>query len=74
MSTVPQEVRESERQLESLLQSRLGSRVRQVRVVNKDHGVILQGSVSSYHAKQIAQHLIMQLTEKPLLANEIEVC
>ena len=65
---------ESERQLEAHLQSHLGSRIRHLRVVHQDEGVILQGSVSSYHAKQIAQHLIMKLTNRPLLANEIEVC
>jgi hypothetical protein len=65
---------ESETHLETHLQVRLGSRVRQLRVVSQNDGVILQGIASTYYAKQLAQHLIMQITNLPLLANEIEVC
>ena len=73
MNSIAEGAGESERQLEAHLQSRLGSRVRHVRVVHQHEGVILRGSVSRYHAKQLAQHLIMQITKLPLLANEIEV-
>ena len=65
---------ESEAHLETHLQSRLGSRVRDLRVVSQNDGVILQGSTSTYYVKQLAQHLIMQITNLPILANEIEVC
>ena len=64
---------ENETRLESLLQARLGSRVRQLRVVYRNDGVILQGSARTYYAKQLAQHLVMEITKLLILANEIEV-
>jgi CheY-like chemotaxis protein len=36
-------------------------------------GLILRGRANSYHAKQLAQHALMSVTELPLIANEIEV-
>ena len=63
-----------EERLESLLQTRLGSRIRELRVQLLDKGLILQGRAFTYHAKQLAQHAAMELSEYPILANEIEVC
>jgi hypothetical protein len=60
--------------LESLVQRRLGSRVRDLRVVLRHDGVILQGRAATYHAKQLAQHAAMELASMPILANDIEVC
>jgi hypothetical protein len=60
--------------LESLVQRRLGSRVRDLRVVVRRDGVILQGRATTYHAKQLAQHAAMELASMPILANDIEVC
>ena len=60
--------------LESLVQRRLGSRVRDLRVVVRRDGVILQGRAATYHAKQLAQHAAMELASMPILANDIEVC
>jgi hypothetical protein len=59
--------------LELLVQRRLGSRVRDLRVVVRQDGVILQGRAGTYHAKQLAQHATMELTDLPILANDIEV-
>ena len=59
--------------LELLVQRRLGSRVRDLRVVVRHDGVILQGRAGTYHAKQLAQHATMELTTLPILANDIEV-
>jgi hypothetical protein len=74
----PQAVVESlpaaEECLESLVQRRLGSRVRDLRVVVRHDGVILQGRAATYHAKQLAQHAAMELASMPILANDIEVC
>jgi DNA-binding response OmpR family regulator len=64
---------EKENRLETHLQTRLGSRVRHLRVICRDAGVTLSGSTRTYHAKQLAQHLIMEITDLPILANEIEV-
>jgi hypothetical protein len=60
-------------QLESLMQRRLGNRVRDLRIAVQADGVVLQGRTSTYHAKQLAQHAAMELTNLPILANEIEV-
>ncbi len=73
MANVDHGPSEKETQLETLLQARLGSRVRHVRVVCRNNGVILQGSAHTYYAKQLAQHLVMEITDLPILANEIKV-
>lgn len=62
-----------EERLESLLVRRLGSRVRNLRVVVLPTGLILQGRTATYHAKQIAQHTAMEIANLPILANDIEV-
>jgi hypothetical protein len=63
----------AEEHLESLLQRRLGNRVRDLCVSVRPEGVILRGRAATYHAKQLAQHAAMELTELPILANDIEV-
>jgi hypothetical protein len=73
MAHVDDKTSEKETQLESQIQARLGSRVRRLRVVCLNHGVILQGSARTYYGKQLAQHLVMEITSLPILANEIEV-
>jgi hypothetical protein len=59
--------------LEGVVQRRLGNRVRELRLVVRDNGVILQGRASTYHAKQLAQHAAMELVPLPILANDIDV-
>ena len=63
-----------EERLENLLQTRLGSRIRDLRIQLLPNGLILQGRATTYHAKQLAQHAAMELSESPILANDIEVC
>jgi hypothetical protein len=63
-----------EERLEMLLQRRLGNRIRDLRVVVRPAGIILQGRAPTYHAKQLAQHAAMELGTVPILANDIEVC
>jgi hypothetical protein len=60
-------------QLETHLQTRLAGRVRELRVLAWDHGLVLRGWSRSYYAKQLAQHALMTATPFPLVANEIEV-
>jgi osmotically-inducible protein OsmY len=60
--------------LESQIQRRLGGRVRDLRVLLREDGVILQGRSATYHAKQLAQHAAMELAGVRVLANDIEVC
>jgi hypothetical protein len=60
--------------LEALLLNRLGGRVRDVHVLVRHNGLILQGRAPTYHAKQLAQHAAMEVGGLPILANDIEVC
>lgn len=62
-----------EEHLESLLQRRLGNRIRDLRIQVRPAGVVLQGRAKTYHAKQLAQHAAMELARLPILANDIEV-
>jgi hypothetical protein len=59
--------------LEALVQRRVGSRVRDLRIVMRPNGLILQGRTATYHAKQLAQQVAMELAPLPILANDIEV-
>ncbi len=62
-----------EERLENILLRRLGNRIRELRVVVAADGLILQGRTATYHAKQVAQHVAMEVAELPIVANEIEV-
>lgn len=60
-------------ELELHVQARLSGRVRHLQLVVVGAGLVLRGSARTYHAKQVAQHTVMQLTQLPIVANEIEV-
>jgi hypothetical protein len=62
-----------EEYLEGVVQRRLGTRVRNLRIVIRGEGIILQGRAATYHAKQLAQHAVMEVSAGPILANDIEV-
>ena len=62
-----------EERLESLIERRLGNQIRDLRVMVRQTGLILQGRAATYHAKQLAQHAAMDLATVPILSNEIEV-
>jgi len=62
-----------EENLESLIERRLGNRIRDVRVMVRPTGLILRGRAATYHAKQLAQHAAMEKATMPILSNEIEV-
>lgn len=59
--------------LELLVQRRLGNQVRDLRLVVRQDGLILRGRSATYHAKQLAQHAAMELSDLPVIANDIEV-
>jgi hypothetical protein len=73
IKTAPTTVSNDEAYLEVQMQSRLGHRIRDLRVLVLPDGVILQGRATTYHAKQLAQHAVMELSTLPILANDIEV-
>lgn len=60
-------------QVEAHILSRLGSRVRYLRVLLRDNGLVLRGYTQTYYAKQLAQHAAAEITGLPIHANEIEV-
>jgi hypothetical protein len=56
------------------VECRLGGQVGDFGLVVAAKGLILRGRADTYHAKQLAQQLVMEETRLPILANEIEVC
>jgi hypothetical protein len=65
---------ESERErLEGLLTRRLANRIHDLRLEFQQTGLVLRGWSETYHAKQIAQHAVMEFSRLPISANEIEV-
>jgi hypothetical protein len=60
--------------LEAHMQSRLIGRVRDLRLLVRGQGLVLQGHAHTYYAKQLAQQVVLEATALPILANEIQVC
>lgn len=60
-------------QLEMRIRVRLGAQIRDFRVVCRAGGLVLQGQSRTYYAKQLAQHVVMEVTSIPIIANEIGV-
>jgi hypothetical protein len=63
----------SREQLSNQLEQQLQIRFRGLRVEVHDEGLVLHGRVPTYYSKQLAQHLIMAMTDLPIVANKIEV-
>jgi hypothetical protein len=59
--------------LETRLNRRFLGRVRDLRLVLRDTGLVLRGRTATYYAKQLAQQAVMEATDLPILANAIEV-
>ncbi|MBX9678399.1 MAG: BON domain-containing protein [Gemmataceae bacterium] len=55
------------------MQRQLNGRVRDLRVLLQDQGIILRGQTSTYYVKQLAQHAAMEVSGLPIVANDIEV-
>jgi len=82
MPTMYAQINRSERQdhqtatlddLEAHLQSQLTGRIRRLRLLDRQGGLVLQGQANTYYAKQLAQEIVMNATTLTLAANEIEV-
>ena len=63
-------------QFRDFMQSRLGSRIQDLRLErSSDHSIILLGRTNTYYAKQLAQQAAMEaLGNEVELYNEIVVC
>jgi osmotically-inducible protein OsmY len=61
--------------LETLIEQHLLGRVslRGFRILVQGRGLILQGCVPTFYAKQLAQHAAMEISGLQIVANEIEV-
>jgi hypothetical protein len=58
---------------EEHVRRRLNGVVRDFQLVQVEHGLILRGHARTYHAKQLAQHAVMEATSLSIRVNEIEV-
>lgn len=57
-----------------VVESRAGRQFREFRIeVVPGLGLVLHGEADSYHAKQVAQHVVGLLTGQAILANRIQV-
>lgn len=60
--------------LEGYIERRASGRIRDLHVVWSEDRIILQGRSRTYHAKQLAQQAVLDVTDGyPLLTNQIEV-
>jgi len=61
--------------LEGYIELKASGRIRDLHVVCSDDMIILQGRSRTYHAKQLAQQAVLDLTDgHTLLTNQIVVC
>jgi len=60
-------------EIEAKVATRIGGRVRDFRLVVRGKGLVLQGRCRTCHAKQLVLQAILEVTELPILANEIRV-
>jgi hypothetical protein len=66
--------RETLARIEGHVRSRLTGLLGDFELVFRDKGLVLRGHVQTYHAKQLAQHAVMEASSLPIRANELEVC
>ncbi len=55
------------------ISSLLGGRIDDLRLLIQDDGIILRGRSRTHHAKQLVLQAVMEATDLPIVANEIEV-
>ena len=60
-------------ELELQLQGQFTGRVADFRVLSSGGGIVLRGFTRTYYLKQLAQQAVMNRTDLPIVANEIEV-
>lgn len=65
--------RETVGHLEAHVRSQLSGRIHDFGLMMREGGLVLKGLTRTYHAKQLAQHAIMEAARLPIQENEIEV-
>ena len=73
VQTTPQTSKINKDLLEVKLSQRLGSRIRNLQLIEHVNGWILCGHTNTYYAKQLAQHALLDESSRPLFRNEIVV-
>jgi len=58
---------------EEHLRCQISGRVRDLRLLVRDQGLVLEGHAHRYYAKHPAQHAVMETLGPAICANEIEV-
>jgi hypothetical protein len=59
--------------MEAHVQTRLHGQVRDFRLLAQGGRLVLRGHARTYYAKQLAQQAVMEATDVPIAANEIQV-
>jgi hypothetical protein len=59
--------------IEEMLRCRLGHRVRDLRISVEPHGLVITGYTTSYYDKQMAQHLVREMSSLGVADNRIVV-
>jgi hypothetical protein len=67
------ETRELLARIEEHIRRRVTGRVQGLQLEVRERGLVLRGRALTYYAKQLAQQAVMEITELPIRANEIEV-
>jgi hypothetical protein len=65
--------REHLARIEEQVRRRLAGRMYDLHLAVINCGLILRGHAQTYYTKQLAQHAVMETTDLPIRANEIEV-
>jgi len=60
-------------EIEARTQRRIRGLIGDFHLLLQDRGLVLSGRAHTYYAKQLAQHAVMEATDLPILANDIEV-
>ena len=60
-------------ELATFIAHHLVCRIQGFELIQAADGLILRGRSASYYGKQMAQHVVMNATSLPILANEIQV-
>jgi hypothetical protein len=60
-------------ELETRVECLLDGNIRNFQVIVGDKGVTIRGQAHTYLAKQLAKDVVLEATELPILADEIEV-
>jgi hypothetical protein len=59
--------------VEAHVRRRVWGQVKGLELLVLDRGILIRGRAHTYYVKQLAQHAVLETSQLPLAANEIEV-